>query len=104
MYIRLCVEFAETHSAPMTVEADVRVLGSAEFGATAVIGDNLSCQMAASGCISGTSSAAQMLGGFSKLISLNHPHLCKYVEFVRSTVRMFRILIDPMKLINAYFI
>ncbi|VDK84656.1 unnamed protein product [Litomosoides sigmodontis] len=69
----------------MTVEADIRLLGSAEFGATAAIGDDASCPVATSG-FSAASSAAQMLGEFSKLMSLSHPHLCKYVEFVRSAV------------------
>uniref|UniRef100_A0AAF5RT77 TBCK protein kinase n=1 Tax=Wuchereria bancrofti TaxID=6293 RepID=A0AAF5RT77_WUCBA len=68
----------------MTVETNVRLLGSAEFGATAVIGDDSSCHLTTASGFS--SSAAHMLGGFSKLMSLNHPHLCKYVEFVRSTV------------------
>ncbi|KAL3982387.1 Rab-GTPase-TBC domain family protein [Acanthocheilonema viteae] len=70
----------------MSVEVDVRLLGSAEFGATAVIGDDASCQTATTNGFSATSSAAHMLGQFSKLMSLNHPNLCKYVEFVRSAV------------------
>uniref|UniRef100_A0A1I7W136 TBCK protein kinase n=1 Tax=Loa loa TaxID=7209 RepID=A0A1I7W136_LOALO len=67
------------------MEANVRLLGSAEFGATAVIGDDSSSHIATCG-FSTASSAAHMLGGFSKLTSLNHPHLCKYVEFVRSAI------------------
>lgn len=81
----------------MTVEADIRLLGSAEFGATVAIGDDASCQIATTSAFSSTSSAAHMLGEFSKLMSLNHPHLCKYIEFVRSAVRMFLILISPME-------
>uniref|UniRef100_A0A8R1XUT7 TBC domain-containing protein kinase-like protein n=1 Tax=Onchocerca volvulus TaxID=6282 RepID=A0A8R1XUT7_ONCVO len=69
----------------MTVEANVRRLGSAEFGATVVIGDDLSCHSASTG-LQSASLFAHILGGFSKLMSLNHPHLCKYMEFVRSTV------------------
>lgn len=87
----------------MTVETNVRLLGSAEFGATAVIGDDSSCHVATTNGFSATSSVAHMLGGFSKLMSLNHPHLCKYVEFVRSAVRMFYILVSSIKLIDAYF-
>ncbi|VDO41593.1 unnamed protein product [Brugia timori] len=69
----------------MTMGTNVRLLGSAEFGATAVIGDDSSCHLTITSGFS-SSSAAHMLGEFSKLTSLNHPHLCKYVEFVRSTV------------------
>uniref|UniRef100_A0A0R3RWD2 Protein kinase domain-containing protein n=1 Tax=Elaeophora elaphi TaxID=1147741 RepID=A0A0R3RWD2_9BILA len=70
----------------MTVKTNARLLGSAEFGAIAVIGDDPSCQVATTFGFSATSSAAHMLGEFSKLMSLNHPHLCKYVEFIRSAV------------------
>ncbi|KAM3725988.1 TBC domain-containing protein kinase-like protein [Dirofilaria immitis] len=68
----------------MTAETNIRLLGLAEFGATAVIEDNLSCN--ATTGLSPTSLAAHVLGRFSKLTSLNHPNLCKYVEFVRSTI------------------
>uniref|UniRef100_A0A915PHP3 Rhodanese domain-containing protein n=1 Tax=Setaria digitata TaxID=48799 RepID=A0A915PHP3_9BILA len=69
----------------MRAEANIRFLGSAEFGATTVIGDDSSCVMGTTS-LTAASSAAEMLGRFSKLASLDHPHLCKYVEFVRSAV------------------
>lgn len=75
----------------MTVKANARLLGSSEFGVTTVISDDLSSYIATANGFSATTATAHMLGRFTKLMSLNHPHLCEYVEFVQSTIRMFYI-------------
>ncbi|VDN45126.1 unnamed protein product [Gongylonema pulchrum] len=62
----------------------MRTLGLAEFGAVTLIGRESACRTAASG-LPVTSAATRMLGRFSKLASLDHPNLCKYVEMIRST-------------------
>lgn len=66
----------------------MRYLGMAEFGAVTLIGRESPYHTAASG-LPATSSSTRMLGRFSVLASLNHPHLCKYVELARSATRMF---------------
>ncbi|VDM96316.1 unnamed protein product [Thelazia callipaeda] len=62
----------------MVTSADLRCLGSAEFAVVTVIANVESSNVSAL-------PATNMLGEFSKLLSLNHPHLCRYVDFVRST-------------------
>ncbi|MFH4978876.1 hypothetical protein AB6A40_005585 [Gnathostoma spinigerum] len=62
----------------------MRCLESAEFGASVLIGRETGHRTCANG-LPATPSSSRMLGRFYRLLALDHPVLCQYIELMRST-------------------